>query len=249
MTNVLTTVILPAENGRASDAVVNNFAHWQPSTASASDIEAARLAYASFYALQAPGASAPISSYLATSVERSSQMCQIKMYDITTKMAGEPHGSPFYTSTFTMTGVPANASLPPQVALCVTLRGSNALASAIERNDGTRPRQRRSGRIFLGPLTAAAGTGNAGEYQRPTTALITDVLAAFEKLQDDLNAVNFSLAIWSRTLQALNEVVRVEIDNSFDVIRSRKALQTARTARVFAPEPNLFADPPVVLAS
>lgn len=166
------------------------------------------------------------------------------MYDITGLLGINPatgrpfpHGSPIAEDAFTLPASIASA-LPGQVACCMTLRGRDALAQAVEGPGDIRPRARRSGRLYLGPLNRAT-LDEGGAQGRPLAVFRNDMLLAAEGLQDNLVDGDCIWSVWSRTSAALFGIERVEVDNSYDVIRSRKANTTARDTRTFLPEPAL----------
>lgn len=103
-----------------------------------------------------------------------------------------------------------------------------------------RPRQRRTGKLYLGPLTWASADHTIGiDGQRIGNTFRTDVLASAESLQDNVEGEGYLWCVWSRSNGAVSAIERVEMDNSYDVIRKRKAAPTARDARTFAPQPDL----------
>jgi hypothetical protein len=94
----------------------------------------------------------------------------------------------------------------PQVAL--------ALSYYADRN---LPRQR--GRIFLGPWS----TGS----ERPTIQQQNGALSLCSGLAD-LGGVNVDWSLWSPTTQTHTRISNAWVDNSWDIIRSRKIVGTSR---------------------
>lgn len=220
------------------------------------DFDDVQTALVAFYnANQLNGAS--IAAYTANTVSRAAGACLIRYYDITGKLQGvanakgnivpPPHGSPLTVGAFTLGAAGGATSLPSEVSVVMTLRGRDALERPVETSDGSdagtlidRPRQRSTGRLYLGPLTTAALAAQGADNQvRPQVAMMTTMRQAAEKLQDDLNALGFIWCVWSRTEGELKGIVQVETDDAFDTQRRRGAQPAARTATAFIPVPDL----------
>lgn len=198
-----------------------------------------------FLNVNAGGTLAP-GAYLSSTLDRGSLPHSWKLYDITGQLDGSAHGSPHFTGNFSLVGPSSPNSLPSQTALAITLRARSALSYPVEAPDGSddnfqvdRPRQRRTGRVYFGPLNYACATSASGTPMRPNGNVRDDLNVSCEKLQDDLNAAGVIWCVWSRTNEAMLGIERIEVDDSFDVIRRRKVKPTARTARVLSPVPSL----------
>lgn len=94
-----------------------------------------------------------------------------------------------------------------QVALCLSYYADRNL-----------PRQR--GRIYLGPMTQAG--------DRPTTQQMAS-LVTFAGLLAGLGGVNVDWSLWSPTTQQHTRINHGWVDDSWDIIRSRKLAPSART--------------------
>lgn len=247
MGQFLVTVTLPHTNGLAKDNFVNTFAVEQAAANVDADYLAVATAFDEFYAEMPAEGYRPLGAYLGSSVSRAANACTIKVYDITGKllavedeetgrMKPPPHGSPRHVGYFTMPAVADAQNVPSQIASALTLRGRTALAQLVE--DGQeRPRQQHSGRVFIGPFNEAAVEYAANGVCRPHPEFRNDAVYAAEGLQERLNFFDRALAVWSRKRGDLTVVTSVEMDDSFDVIRSRKATPTLRLKRAFNPVP------------
>lgn len=239
MTSLLVTATLEPDSGFDMEAAQNTFAFQVGVAVDAAVVLDIHNAVASFYTGVASGATYALGGYLNSMFSRAVGACSLKMYDITSDLDGTPHGSPIAEDTFTLPAAISTINIPPQAAVVMTLRGRDALEYPVEGAGVTRPRQRRSGRLFFGSLNRAAADDTANQHSRPHATLITDLLAAGEALQDALVDGDYVWGVWSRTAAAIYGIERVEVDNSFDVLRSRKIAPSARSSRTFAPEPAL----------
>lgn len=244
MTDYLAVAELPSEDGVSEHTVMNTFA-FRDLTNEPTALVSLADAVGDFYAGLAAGQTNKVGYYISKTQERATDGCSVKIYDITGKLDGSPHGSPVHEGTFTL---PAGVedSLAPQLACALTLRARNWESVSIESPGGVgepptiRPRQRRTGRIYIGPLATAVGYASEGTgFDRPNGTFQTDLTAAAEQLQDELASDGIIWCVWSRTAANLAAVVRVEVDDSFDVIRRRKAQATTRSIRTFSPVPSL----------
>lgn len=134
---------------------------------------------------------------------------------------------PYMSKPFTLT--PSTSSLPGEVALALSYRA--------ERTSG-QSMARRRGRVFLGPIAAAAiePVASGAADPRPGTGTIDMILNAAKTMATGGSGA-FRLAVYSPTTMAAiggtadaawNDVVAISIDNAWDVIRARGAKATAR---------------------
>lgn len=241
MDNILAVVNLNASSGFADDDIVNTFAirkvGWDGSFPGA-----VTLAIANFYNGSAPTTAHPVSWYLSNHLDRTALAHAIGLYDITGHENGEPHGSPFFVDHFTLGVGDASSRLPTEVALAITLKTASGMAAQVEVADNAdplgvddaddrpdRPKQRRTGRLFMGPLNMAALDGSTG---RPSATVLPDFAKAAQALKADLDAVAapgpFTWSVWSRKNRALTPITAWAIDNAFDTQRRRGIAPTAK---------------------
>lgn len=255
MTDLLVTAELPLTGADAGDKVVNNFVFHSPDAYTPGDATDLMGEVADFYKNIPTGGFQKPAYYLANSIDRGADMCVLKTYDITGKLGNRgpdvngkeqgpaPHGSPIALQTFTMDGAGGTSDLPPQVALCITLRARSAWTYPVEAPDAgdpgsaiDRPRARRSGRLYIGPFITTNTNGATG---RPIAGLRDDLLRSCEDLQDAQAVHGYAWCVWSRQNAAVSVIERVEIDDSWDTIRSRKRVAAVRDLRTFAPVPDV----------
>jgi hypothetical protein len=237
MTNLLVTATIPATTGLPQDAVVASFPFVTNLGVGDGTFDIVKNAIDQFLNANATGQIVNVAGYLSAKLDRTANAVILRMYNLTGNLDGSPHGSPTHLGTLTLGPAISGNSLPAQIASVLTLRGRGAATAAVEGAGGIRPKARHTGRLFLGPLTVNASSG--GDYPRPTSQFRLDCTAAAEKLQDTMTDGETEWAVWSRREAQMFPVVSVEMDDSFDVIRSRKPKPTVRTARVFAPVPAL----------
>jgi hypothetical protein len=238
MSRILVTATLPHVSAFPEDAFSNSFPFLGNVGDSAALVASEVMpAVAAFYT-NVQSTSQSVGTWIGPGVSRSSNACQLKAYDITGHEDGSPHGSPIATSTFTMPAAfGGEVPLPEEVALVVTTRGGGWTTAPIEAPDGSdpgaaidRPRQRHSGRLYLGPFGETSNVASSGKA-RPDTTLITTILDACEDLQVAANANGHDWSVWSRTDADLRQIIEVQVDNAWDTQRRRGVAATSRTVR------------------
>ena len=121
------------------------------------------------------------------------------------ELPGTPPKDPYDLDIFNLTTAPAGGMLPDEVALALSFEGTKAAGL---------PQARRRGRIFVGPLNAAAATQN-----RPSSAFITAMVTAGTNLKAN------TLGIGAGSFVPTNNGW---VDNAFDTQRRRGVLSTSR---------------------
>ena len=142
--------------------------------------------------------------------------------DTPTKLAGGALGSPFASFNWTMPTAAGSQDLPAEVAVCASFRAS--YAGLAEESGSTRPRARRRGRVYLGPVMTNILGVTAGETH-VGASFPTVVVAAMEALRTDTAT---SWGVWSRADAATSPVVAEWCDDAFDTIRKRGPKATTR---------------------
>jgi hypothetical protein len=238
----LARVELASISGIPEDTVLNQFvvANHVPADGAAAHGDLCD-AITDFYNLATPSG-IQIGSMIGGSRSRAFGGLTVKLYDITTHLGGGSFGSPFYVFQDNLVGADGSANLPEEVAAVLTLRGQGWDTAAVEAPDGgdpgvakDRPRQRHTGRIYLGPLKASclvtdATTGITRLNAGGAGAFVQTVLNRTQQLQDDLQAIDptYTLAVWSKVDGIARTVVQAEMDNAFDTQRRRGPAATAR---------------------
>lgn len=128
---------------------------------------------------------------------------------------------PRFMNTWTIT--PNTASLPREVAVCLSFK-SPTLSGDIA--------ARRRNRIFIGPLAGiATHTSLYDSDLRPSTAMIDALLDAAQQLQFAASSELYNWITYSQVEAAGGGVTEFWIDNAFDTMRKRGRAATTRTTR------------------
>lgn len=145
-------------------------------------------------------------------------------------------GSPEYSSEFPNDLIAPNntTALPSEVAMCMSLRADYGTRQEEAPDDGDadgaieRPRSRRRGRVYIGPLNAGVVDASSGVPRVAAIARETLTLAA-KKLDDALEAMGLGgLYIFSREDWAAVKATHVWVDDAFDIQRRRGEGPTTR---------------------
>lgn len=240
MPDYLATVTLPTVSGLAADDVQLDFVIASSVTVAPGDTLDLSGPIANFFNTH-DGAGHWVAEFLGQQVKRDTNGAIIRYYDISAHLDGSNHGSPVAVDHFTVGPISSNSSsLPDEVAVVMTLRGEGWDTASVEVINPTpsphlvRPKQRHSGRLYVGPINLA-GYGNADNRPRPATVLRTTLLNAAERLQDELSAVPATWCVWSRKDAVLRDVVRAEVDDAWDTQRRRGVKPLTRDSRVLIP--------------
>lgn len=121
-------------------------------------------------------------------------------------------------------------SMPSEVAVVLSFHGD--LTGALVEVGNTRPRARRHGRVFLGPLNKNAVEEGLLSVVRPAVAFRTAVIDAAEVLAESAGPV---WSVWSRTDGVIREVRGGWVDDAFDTQRRRGVAPTLRGTFIKAP--------------
>ena len=239
-------VTLESDSPESSDNIQNTFSIGGTVTQADVDVTmelALNAAFADFYNDVPVALTASIATHLSPVLNTAASASRLDLYDVTAHLDGSPHGSPFSSTLFTL-GAPGGggAGLPSEVAVCVTMAGIGRDVAAVEAPDGAdpgvaidRPKQRRTGRIYIGPLNTFTLEVVSGVV-RPGPDFIATANSALRQLDDSIRTATSGdgfLAVWSRADAAMYEVVESWIDNAFDTQRRRGEGSTARTTLAF----------------
>lgn len=255
----LATVTIPMRTGLTADVVTNSFAIGGLSAESDSgDIGAVANELVDFYnqAHASLPAGNALSGLLSPVLDRAAGACTIQLYDISgdklenylpagaTRPRPRPHGSPYHEQSFQLGDTVVANSLPEEVAIAVTMEAAGRGLQLVERADGVdlladvdRPRQRFTGRIYVGPWAQHSGnvhTNDAAGACRPVAGLLTGLRGITQRLATEINTINplFFLGVWSRSDGAIRSIDQARTDDAFDTQRRRGVRPTviARTA-------------------
>lgn len=167
-----------------------------------------------------------VSQWLSPAVDSGANKCLVRYFRIDDLTGDPPAMSPIIDRPFTMLGPSGGAiGLPAQVAACVSFHGD--LTGIPEFGGHQRLRQRRRGRIYIGPLNQYTVTPDVtthvpyleGSFQHCLSAAAANIATGVLPLQ---------WSIWSRADATLYPVLGGFVDNSFDVMRKRKVIRSNR---------------------
>lgn len=219
----LVRAIMPHVSGLPEDVTVNDFAF---SDALTSVFAAA--AVEDFYL----GANTTLTTAarLSTVVSRVALACSTEVYALNTqaKLAGGPLGSPTLVTPFTMGAVSTAENMVSEVQVCLSFRAD--YGDVPEEDPPSRPRARRRGRVYVGPLTRNSLLIAGNNVPRPSVSCIEDLLDAAERLADPV-VLNSTWGVWSRADAIVREIVEASVDDAFDTQRRRGEPPTTRTTR------------------
>jgi hypothetical protein len=247
---VLATAIMPHNSLLGRDNDENSFVFQAPdadAATAAAAIDGAGLVQ-HFYNSANPHH--PLAWYLSSVLSRAAFACTIEYYDITGHLDGSPHGSPVLTVNWTLgAGDPGAFNLPAHDAAVITTYGSGRAAAPVEgavaaiptdhraqaegapatHSGRIRPKQRLTGRVYVGPLRE-----NVLGYVLEETVLldtfVSDMAAAAHRLGQESNAAGAvrPWSVWSRAGASVAAITGGNIDNRVDVQRRREIAATAR---------------------
>lgn len=242
---ILAQVTLPSRTGFAKHNCVNTLAIKTPDdwVGDAGDLGEVTTAIANFW-IAAPVANNKVGTYISSEISRSASACKIRLYDATGKESGIPNlGSPFAQDSFTLPAANSPASYPSEVACVLTTRVETFASLPVEVDDDSdaddrpeRPRQRGTGRIYVGPLTVLAGDNDllGSGISRPIAAFTTALRDAANRLRDELAVNGHQWCIWSRQAGVFTPVHTVQTDDAWDTQRRRGHDPSVRTSLVVA---------------
>lgn len=110
-------------------------------------------------------------------------------------------------------GTVNNCNAPPQLACCLSFYGEKNI-----------PRER--GRLYV-PAAAMTGSGGEAGAGKPGT-VIRNKVAGLAPIFSNLGGINVDWIVWSRMMGQATRVENWWVDDSWDIIRSRKLKRTTR---------------------
>lgn len=134
-----------------------------------------------------------------------------------TDLPGVKPNYPFDETIFNLAVGPSGATLPAECSIVLSFQGDKAAGF---------PQARRRGRIFIGPIDAAANSTG-----RPSAGAITALSTAAATLKSNVLALagDTQWAVWSPSDGAAVEITDGWVDNSFDTQRRRGIRTNSRT--------------------
>jgi len=230
MPNLLVQVTLPASSGMAEDNAVNTFAINQGGDG-LNDLAFAD-AIIDFYNAAHATFGVSVAGFLSSHVARTPLAATVKLFTINGAL---PMGSPRFLKPWTVGGLNnTNATpLPAEVAFAITLEAAGRADAPVETGGGLqRPKQRHTGRIFLGPLVNQT-VELVGGIARPSEQLQLVCRDHIVRLDNALKVASTvaDLAVWSRKDGVVRSLEAVSTDNAFDTQRRRGHAPSLRTRK------------------
>lgn len=173
-----------------------------------------------FYNAVASGATASVSGYYSKAIDRTSGATETRWYDITGHLSGTPHGPPT-AITFWQFGATGTDAHTAQLAFVADYHAD--LTGVSEFSGSTRPRSRRRGRHFHGPIasTAYSPVTTSPFDVKLSSAAQTDIPKAYAAFLSAV-ASGDEWCVWSRKDAALYPVIGGWVDDTFHTQRRRQ---------------------------
>lgn len=219
--DVLIRAVMTGSSGLPADTYINDFAFRliAGGTPTTGELDDAMDAVDEFYNT-VTASTRYIGGMISAAVDRGATH-ELQAYSIS---AG---GSPIYTRPWLGPDNPAvSTNLPSEVAAVLSFHGD--LTGVLEESGATRPRARRRGRIYIGPLTTGAVDGTADD-PLINPLWVTTMNQAANVMGDAALADGWMWSVWSRAANELYEIVAGWVDNAPDTQRRRGATSTTRT--------------------
>lgn len=219
--DILVRAVMTADSGLVEDQVINDFAFRHQSGLAPTTAELDDLAGAvdDFYNSIDVGTGYCPAHFISTHVDRAATH-ELEFVNIATG------GSPVYSVPWLGPVAPeGDTNLPNEVAAVLSFHGT--LTGILEEVGATRPRARRRGRLYVGPLR---NNSINGSLPAPTlgTALLTALRTNANVMFDAADAAGFTWSVWSRMANELYAVVGGWTDNAPDTQRRRGQVSSAR---------------------
>lgn len=233
MTIIRCTVRLQRNSGVEANASVNVHHIWTPTTLDADRANRIRATMTAFYESCAP--------YLGRHINRGDLVHSIELATVTTGAVGVADDvvTPIqFMYMFYLTAVPAVGAmnLPSECAIVLSHAGS--IGSVPEEGPGnTRPKSRRRGRFYLGPLSTSCMANESDLGAATIAQTCREAIGnAFQLMVANMNALILGQAgvnygVYSPTSDSFWSTTVGHIDNQFDTMRSRGEVASARTIR------------------
>jgi len=221
----LARAVWQSVTGLPEDVYTNDFALTFVGEASASDLEDAANNIRDFYSVDG-GKVHTIRDWLSTAVADTANNFHVDIY-LVPELPATLLGSPVFTKTYTVAATSTDGGLPEECSAVLSFHAD--LTGIPEESGATRPRARRRGRVFIGPLRAGA-SDQTSPPMRVHQDLQDDLVLAAEALAVDMGADAWFWEVWSRADNVMRDVVGGFVDDAFDTQRRRGPAATSRTS-------------------
>lgn len=226
--DVLVRTIMSAASGLVEDQVVNDFAFHYDVVGNDTQLNFLMDLCGDFFRLTYTGGFS-VGQFISNQVSRAATH-EIQAW----RLHAGPLGSPDLTKAWLGPVAASDADgLPTEVAGCLSFHAS--LTGVLEEVGATRPRARRRGRIYVGPLTVEAVDTTAPPYVlNPSfTGTLREAAVRLGSFAGNELSTGEGWGVWSRADQTVRKVVGGWTDNAPDTQRRRGFSPTVRN--VFQP--------------
>lgn len=212
--DVLVKAVMECTTGLAADRVVNDWAfHFGTVDPDDAAIQALFDAVDGFYR-DTQSNTHSVGEYLSPSINRSATHL-LQAYTIKTP----PLGSPRLEQSWLGPVNPGAANpFPQEVAACLSFRAD--VVGIPEHSGADRPKARRRGRVYVGPLMSNSLQGTVAPYLFDSTFLQT-LRQAATAMAAEAGQAGWTWSVWSRKDTVLRAVVDGFTDNAPDTQRRR----------------------------
>jgi len=240
MPAILAVVRLPNADGLTKDLYQNSYA-FECIDNSTATLNAIGTELNTFYNV--------LGAYLSPCIDRPN--CQVRYYDITGAMHGEPHGNPMMGHSLGMTTTPGSSlALPQQCAVVLHMTGNPPVTGAVTagpiptadfaQDEGApathagarRVLEQRTGRVYLGPVNSTVLAGTDPMRATISSAAQSAIVTGFKNLVVNLGATALA-SVWSRVQGQLNPVHTAIVNEIIHTIRGRVQKPTAQFSMTF----------------
>jgi len=236
---LLLNVSLPSVD-MSLDGMSNDFVYAPVGTGVADVPTASALASAvvGFYNTHSGTMVQAVGSYFALSLQKSAGFT-VRVYDITSHLAvGAIHGPPIATisTAASYTAAGSASPMPEGVAMALSYRADYGTLPEFIRDPVThkvtgRPRATKRGRIYVGPLIAAAFTNDSTTFRTKILPQFgTDCMKSLQNINQlhDASSNPWLLQVWSKKNASVSPLVETWYDDRPDYQRRRADQSTVR---------------------
>lgn len=220
------TVTFEHVDGLPRDRVVNTFSFVSEVDLAEMDLDDISSAIEDFYNLEDATVDLAIGKHMSPAISRIA-LPVVRHYFMDGHLNGTPAGSPHRIDTWSANLAAASATALPAEVACVLSFHSEYNLSA-EFAPGSRPRARKRGRLYIGPLNQSTLTTSSLRAV-PAPAFTTRLADAGVRLRDRDDVAKW--AVWSRTAGTMFPVTGLWVDDEFDTQRRRGERALTRTVR------------------
>lgn len=232
--------------GASEDLVVNTFSFGHATMPVGELADNAIECVGRFYNIGVGGHLA-VGQWISNLISRTENVHLLKAYDISvahipiererpdgsTYFGPGPMGSPIRETATSLIAPAAGDALPAEVSACLSytaplIAGEGEEAPPAELGGpGIRPRARKRGRLFIGPLVDVALVAVPQDMQLSQTIRESLLSALDNELINNAEGIDFVL--WSRVTGFMHVVSGGWVDNAPDTVRRRGARSTGRS--------------------